>query len=218
MGEINATNFIELSSGYSFRGLEKVTKEKCIYIDTDLPDVVETKRKIASALLSTTDIKGSLQIEPLNALDEEAFHRIVSKLPEGEVVIVNEGLLMYLNEPEKEKLCNLIRSILKERGGYWITADVYLQNKQQKLKLKVDAKTKEFFVQQRIEENRFASFKEARNFFDKMGFEIIKEASIDNAKLSSMTYFKHSLQLKHLFKFLKAGKIQNTWLMKVSKN
>ena len=36
-------NILELSSGFSFRGLAAVEKEDVYYIDTDLPDLIETK-------------------------------------------------------------------------------------------------------------------------------------------------------------------------------
>ena len=49
-----------------------------------------------------------MEILPLNALDEEKFNEVVSHFPPGEIVIVNEGLLMYLNNEEKQKLCSII--------------------------------------------------------------------------------------------------------------
>jgi hypothetical protein len=43
-----------------------------------------------------------LETLPLNALDEAQFAETVGRFPQGEIVIVNEGLLMYLNT-EKNK-------------------------------------------------------------------------------------------------------------------
>ena len=152
----------------------------------------------------------------MNALDDKQFHEIVNHFPDGKIVIVNEGLLMYLDRREKEKLCNIIHKILKERGGYWITGDIYLKNKQEKLNLKFDNKTKEFFEQHHIEENRFESFEEAEVFFKKMGFIIDKVANMKRSKLNSLKYFLKSATIKQLFKMRKAGKIQATWRLRIA--
>jgi O-methyltransferase involved in polyketide biosynthesis len=155
----------------------------------------------------------------LNALDDKQFHEIVNNYPDGEIVIVNEGLLMYLDTNEKEKLCGIIHKILKERGGYWITADIYLKNQQEKLNLKFDNKTKEFFEQHRIEDNKednkFECFEEAEVFFKEMGFAIDKEANIERSKLSSLKYFLKSATIKQLLKIRKASKIQATWRLRI---
>jgi hypothetical protein len=107
---------------------------------------------------------------------------------------------------------------LKERGGYWITADICLKNKHKKLDLKVDNKTQEFFEQHHFEENKFESYKEAKAFFQKMGFKVEKEAKIKHSQLSTFKYFKKCITLKQIFKFLKAGKIQATWRLRLKDN
>jgi len=152
---------------------------------------------------------------PLNALDERQFREIVSRFPAGEIVIVNEGLLMYLDDHEKEKLCSIIHGILKQRGGYWITADIYLKNKHEKLGLEFDDKTREFFEQHQLEDHKFESFEEAKAFFSRMGFVIDKEAVINRSRLSSMKYFLKNTSFRKLFHLHKAGKIQATWRLKV---
>ena len=151
---------------------------------------------------------------PLNALDERQFREIVSRFPAGEIVIVNEGLLMYLDDHEKEKLCSIIHDILKQRGGYWITADIYLKNKHEKLGLEFDDKTREFFEQHQLEDHKFESFEEAKAFFSRMGFVIDKEADLYRSRLSSMKYLIKNASLLQLFKMRKAGKIQATWRLR----
>jgi hypothetical protein len=71
---------------------------------------------------------------------------------------------MYLNIPEKRRLCKIIHNILQKRGGYWITADIYVKNQLPKLDLKIDRKTKDFFERHRIEENKFERFDAAETF------------------------------------------------------
>jgi len=113
-------NVLELSSGYSFRGLEKSTFENLHYIDTDLPEVISTKAKMVDSLKTDLQLKWKYESMALNVLDRKQFKEVTDHFSEGEIVIVNEGLLMYLNREEKENLCKTIHDILKKRNGYWI--------------------------------------------------------------------------------------------------
>ena len=116
LSELPAKNILELSSGFSFRGLDMVKQKECHYIDTDLPDLISQKKSFINALMKDeNNFKGKLEILPLNALDEIQFEETVSRFPDGEIVIVNEGLMMYLNNDEKLKLCSNIRKVLKEK-------------------------------------------------------------------------------------------------------
>ena len=215
--DLSVKNIMEISSGFSFRGLEITSHKGIHYIDTDLPDVIEIKKGIITALQNDSyRSEGKLELLPLNALDEKQFRDTIRNFSKGEIVIVNEGLLMYLDINEKEKLCKIIHDILKEHGGYWITADIYIKNSQKKLDLKLDDKTKTFFEQHRIEENRFESFKEAEAFFKRMGFIIDKEAEIKKSKLSSLKYLIKYASLIQLFKLRNAGKIQATWRLRIA--
>ena len=171
LSDLPVKNILELSSGFSFRGLDVIMKKDVYYIDTDLPEVIDIKRDFVHALKSGKTTQGKLELLPLNALNEEQFQGVLEHFPGGEVVILNEGLLMYLDASEKEKLCTIIKKILQERGGYWITADVYIKKKNEEIGLEFDNKTKDFFNRHNVEENKFESFKEAKAFFRDMGFD-----------------------------------------------
>jgi O-methyltransferase involved in polyketide biosynthesis len=213
--DLTIKNILELSSGYSFRSLEYTIQKGVHYIDTDLPDVIATKKAFINRLEKEKyNTNGELELLPLNVLDEINFKEIIGHFHHGEVVIVNEGLLTYLVKQEKEKLCAIIHDILMERGGYWITADIYLKNKQPKLGFKYDDEIKEFYKQQNTEGNSFESFEEAEMFFKDMGFVIDREARIKYSELSSFKYFMKSLTLRQLFKLKGAGKMQATWRLK----
>ncbi|HZY24832.1 MAG TPA: hypothetical protein VFE71_03325, partial [Bacteroidales bacterium] len=151
-------NILELSSGFSFRGLEITGKRKVHYVDTDLREVIDIKKAFVSELQKSPVREGILELISLNVLDENQFRDIGALFNDGEIIILNEGLLMYLDKDEKEKLCRTIHSLLEVRGGYWITADVYIKNQQEKLNLKIDDWTKNFFLKHNIEDNKFVSF------------------------------------------------------------
>ena len=215
LNDLAIKNILELSSGYSFRSLEYTQQKAVHYIDTDLPDVIATKKEFMNSLKKDKlNTKGKLELLPLNALDKNNFLEIIGHFPQGEVAIVNEGLLTYLVKQEKEKLCSIIHDILMERGGYWITADIHLKNKEAKLGLTFNDEIKKFNEQQNTEDNSFESFKEAEMFFIDMGFVIDKKAKIKYSDLSSFKYLIKSLTLRQLFKLRSAGKIQATWRLK----
>jgi O-methyltransferase involved in polyketide biosynthesis len=212
--DIPAKNILELSSGFSFRGLNAVKQRDVHYIDTDLPDLITTKINFVTTLQQGDfETKGTLETIPLNALDEEQFTNIINRFPPGEIVIVNEGLLMYLGEEEKEKLLGIIHKVLEERGGYWITADIYLKGK---MRLRLDDKLQQFFDQHRIEDNKFESFEAAEALFNKAGFVVDKEAKIDYTKTSALEYLLKNTTEEQLAEGRKVGRINTTWRLKVN--
>lgn len=213
MNDLECSNILELASGFSCRGLDLSERRPCHYIDTDLPQVVEQKKEVISRL-SAGEPSGTYELLPLNALDETAFMETVGRFPQGPVLIINEGLLMYLGPEEKEKLCRNIHGILKARGGYWICADIYIRDSKNRYGLKLDSRTARFFGEHKIEEKKFGSFREAGRMFEKAGFAIDAEARFSNRSLSSFENFRKVLRVCDLFRLLRGGKSHATWRLK----
>ncbi len=213
--DVPIKNILEISSGFSFRGLAAVQQDGVHYIDTDLPEVIELKKKFIKALQPEVPNPNSkLEVLPLNALDEKAFAEIVSRFPANEpIVIINEGLLMYLGLAEKEKLCKTIHAILDERGGYWITADIYIKQRTAIAGMEMDDRLAKFFEQHKVREQMFDSFDAARSFFNDQGFIIDKEAQPNPDKLSTLPYLFQSATTEQLKALRQASKIQATWRM-----
>jgi len=218
LADLNIKNILELSSGFSFRGLDIVKQRDVHYIDTDLPAVVEQKKQFVVALQGELPTKGNLEIRPLNALNENEFLEVISRFGKGEIVIVNEGLLMYLNMEEKMRLCSTIHKVLKERGGYWITADIYIRFKQADQNFKLNDKFQEFLDEHRTEENKFESIESTEAFFKDQGFAIDKEAVPEYTKLSTLDYMIKSMSPELMAGAEKAKKIHTTWRLKVTEN
>lgn len=208
-------NILELSSGFSFRGLDMVNNKEIHYIDTDLSAIIEEKKMLLGELQpNLSSLKGKLELLPLNALDEKEFTNITSHFEHGPVAIINEGLLVYLDEEEKRKLCRNIHSILKERGGYWITADIYIKQTGNAPAFKMTDKLQSFLDQHNVNENMFESMESAEAFFKSEGFIIDKEAELDNSKLDTLSYFLASVSPEVLEGMSKSPKIQATWRLK----
>jgi O-methyltransferase involved in polyketide biosynthesis len=213
LGPTGISNVLELSSGYSFRGLDMATKQTVHYIDTDLPDVVAVKQSMLQQLSAGKELKGTLELEPLNAVDSEAFKAIVDRFPGGPLAIVNEGLLMYLNREEKQQLCRNIHAALSQKGGCWITADIYIKSPEMVDTMYQGEREKQFFEQHNIEENKFGSMEEAEAFFNEMGFRVVKEAEPDYSNVSGMEELMKLLSPEMVAKMQQAGKKHTTWML-----
>jgi O-methyltransferase involved in polyketide biosynthesis len=120
-------------------------------------------------------------------LDEKAFEETVQKFPPGPLTIVNEGLLVYLDQKEKEQLCKNIRKTLEKRGGCWITADIYIKRKDGDPLLTKNESYRKWSEKHNLEEKKFASFDDAKSFFEQVGFKIDKEAKPDYSRLTSLS-------------------------------
>ena len=214
MAGLPIKNILEISSGFSFRGLAAIQQDGVHYIDTDLPEVIALKKQFVDSLQPVPNPKSKLEVLPLNALDEDAFEAIVNRFAPGEpVLIVNEGLLMYLGVAEKEKLCRIIQKVLQERGGYWITADIYLKQRAAITGMEPDDELNRFFEKHNVREQMFESFEAARTFFEAQGFVIDKEAERDPDKLTALPYLIQSATNEQLKAMRQAGRIQATWRM-----
>jgi O-methyltransferase involved in polyketide biosynthesis len=218
MAGLPIKNILEISSGFSFRGLAAIEQNGVHYIDTDLPEITALKQQFIKALQpGQPNPNSKFELLPLNALDEKAFEAIVDRFPADEpIVIVNEGLLMYLTIPEKEKLCQMIHQILAKRGGYWITADIYLKERMTIPGAEMNDELNKFFEQHHIREQMFDSFEAAKAFFNEQGFTIDAEAKPEREKLRSLPYLLDSASPEQMQHLQNSKKIQATWRLRLS--
>ena len=171
---LGSTRILEVAAGLSFRGLDLAARRAdVIYLDTDLPPMAATKADLVRRL-HPEPLPGTLLVNPLNALDPEAFRASVDLLPSGTIAVVQEGLLMYLDDAEKAALAGNVRAALLARGGAWVTADVYVRSALQPQR---DERTARFLQEHRVEEKKFADFAAATAFFESQGFIVARRIS-----------------------------------------
>jgi hypothetical protein len=216
---LSGGNFLEISSGYSFRGLHMCFDKKVNFIDTDLPELIIEKRSVVAELIKNTDreLKGKLELEPLNTLNEDDFMRVINKFPEGPVTIINEGLLPYLNHEEKSKLCSIIHHALEKRGGYWITGDIYSKEISEWDQSNMPDEAKQWRDTHRTEENKFDDFKQAEEFFQHLGFDILYSESKAIDQLSC-TLLMGDKKEEVIEKLKNATPDRQTWCLQVKAN
>jgi O-methyltransferase involved in polyketide biosynthesis len=176
LSEQGAKNILEIAAGLTFRGLAMTARESLTYFDTDLPELIAVKSDLISRLHSDP-LVGTLRAAALDALDADAFGNLVSEMPSGEIAVIHEGLLMYLDENEKARLAATVRKTLLARGGAWITADIYVRSETHLLRTPAVEK---FLADHKVEENKFADWNAAEAFFAKSGFTIAKRLAPPN--------------------------------------
>ncbi len=121
---------LELASGLSFRGLAMARESDVTYVETDLEDLTNEKRLLASALIGRypAAMKGDFRMASANALDKHQLKDAIRHFRKDEpVVVLNEGLLPYLTMNEMETVAGNIKETLEEYGGIWITPDFSLK-------------------------------------------------------------------------------------------
>jgi O-methyltransferase involved in polyketide biosynthesis len=174
LAEVGASRVLELAAGLSFRGLAMAERTADVhYVDSDLANIVAIKSEIAGAL-PTQPLLGTVRFVDLNAVDAEAFRAAVHQLPPGPIAILHEGLLMYLDDEERNRLATNVTNALRERGGWWITADIYVRTDAHVFR---EERTKAFLEQHRVEEKKFASWGAAESFFTTYGFSVLKRSA-----------------------------------------
>ncbi|MFX1488046.1 MAG: hypothetical protein ACFFBI_02795 [Promethearchaeota archaeon] len=217
--EIGIKNILELSSGFSFRGLSICKNPSVHYIDTDLPEIIESKKQIIREFTKKlcNYPADNLFLQALNVLDKNAFTETINHFPKGPLAIVNEGLLMYLSEEQKQKVCAIICDLLRKRGGYWITADIYIKKETQVIISNgfYDEKGKRFLAEHQVEENKFENFEAAEAFFKEFGFNIYKKIEIPSRQLSSLKFLTN-LPRDQLDELKNRKKIRETWILKIN--
>ncbi|HEY8089257.1 MAG TPA: class I SAM-dependent methyltransferase [Polyangiaceae bacterium] len=166
--DLGATRVLEVAAGLSFRGLAMAERSGVFYLDTDLPEIAAIKSTLLPSL-HPAPLAGTLRIQALDALDAVAFRAAVAGMPTGPIAVVHEGLLMYLDDGEKARLASCVREALLERGGAWITADVYVRSRAPVYR---EERTKAFLEAHRVEEKKFADLAAAESFFTSHGFSV----------------------------------------------
>jgi hypothetical protein len=118
---------LELSSGLTPRGLE--FSDRSFYVETDLPLMVSSKCRIIEQVKMRKHIGSNnhriLPLNPINLSELLSLGKDITKIKDSSIVIINEGLLMYLSKTEQEQLRNNIVEFLNKYSpkGYWITTD-----------------------------------------------------------------------------------------------
>jgi O-methyltransferase involved in polyketide biosynthesis len=170
---------LEIAAGFAPRGLELTKDSTNTVVELDLPNVIREKKEVIENILGK-ESRSNLHLAEGNALSKNDFTKAVSLFQAGEIAVINEGLLRYLSHAEKTSVARNILSILKERGGVWITPDIPLVGAFEKLYSRSKEANKLTADVNKMtglnESNYFKDETEAVAFFEKLGFTIEKHS------------------------------------------
>lgn len=120
------TQILELASGYSTRGLDFTLNKNATYVELELKEVVDKKKRFINKIMQTPN---DLHIIQGNALNYNDFTKCITFFKkEQEVAVIDEGLLRYLDFEEKRIVAENVYKLLSQYGGVWITCDVTPKN------------------------------------------------------------------------------------------
>jgi len=191
----NPTQILELASGLLPRGYLFASKG-VTFVETDLPEMMENKKRMFNDLSLKSPQK--LFLEKANALNLKELESACKHFSEKEpLVIINEGLLRYLNFEEKTIVAQNVHSLLERYGGVWITSDITLAKR---FTPEGIAKIKNN-IGLDITPNLFKDLKHAKKFFTDLGFkiklhpfkEILPELTSHKGKELSAAELKYAL-------------------------
>ncbi len=111
---------VDLPCGFTPRALEFAKSGKK-FVGMDLPAIINEVEPAIMSLIDE-DQKKLVNFEGVDATNYQSLKSAFDKI-EGKVCITTEGLLMYLTDSELDAMCDNIKKILAEHGGYWITLD-----------------------------------------------------------------------------------------------
>jgi O-methyltransferase involved in polyketide biosynthesis len=184
---------LELASGYSLRGLDLTQSGAVRYVETDLPDVVATKR----ALLDDVRRQHAIAPSPLHvvgvadALDLEQVRAATAGLDGGQpLTVLCEGLIGYLTREETERVASNVRALLGAfAGGSWICPDFSFKSEQaalppERIRLR-EAVTG--VTQRQLDASAFADEGDLTAFLGRIGFDVQVRRQMDESpSLSSV--------------------------------
>ena len=118
---------LELAAGYGTRGILESPRREA-YIETDLESLLDRKREIVRTLRGGQAVRNH-HFRPVNVTKQGDMMRVgdfVNSLKLGKpIVIIHEGLLMYLGEQEQAMVRDNIRRLMASHkpGAVWLTPD-----------------------------------------------------------------------------------------------
>lgn len=168
------SQILDIAAGLTLRGLEMTRNEDIEYVEVDLPEIIKQKRSIVRAILKKEKItsRKNLHLEIGNALSIKDLKKAAKLFDKDKpIIIITEGLLRYLDFPEKTIVANNVKALLKTFGGVWITPDIiYKRNLSPAFVANNERVSKLTGIN--IEANKFSSIDAAQTFFKDLGFKI----------------------------------------------
>lgn len=177
--ESGVTQVFELAAGLSPRGLDMTSNSAINYVESDLQEISLQKKTIVDAIVNR---RPNLHLEVANALDIDTWQTAVSHLDqEKPIIVINEGLLRYLNFDQKAMVAKNIHALLEKFEGQWITPDITLKKIVQSENDATTKRVEKFYKTTgiNIDANCFKNVDDAQKFFENLGFSVERHSFME---------------------------------------
>lgn len=168
---------LELASGFSFRGLYMTGDPQLVYVESDLKELNVEKTKLVREIRTKFGLSdlGNHHLCDANALSLAEMETACKYFStDAKLIVVTEGLLMYLSAEERAQVSRNIFLLLKRfGGGIWITPDFTTRA----IADNVPDAVKRFrsailgTTHRQLFESAFENVQEMEEFFRSVGFE-----------------------------------------------
>jgi O-methyltransferase involved in polyketide biosynthesis len=180
-----ATQVLELACGYSLRGLDLTQNSTLHYVETDLPDVIATKRQLLDDIRRRHDLapRPLHTVTPADALDLTQLQAAAAAFDRARpLVILCEGLVGYLTKQETTRLTINVHTLLRDfTRGWWIVPDFTFKSELQNLppeRLRLrEAVTG--LTERQLDASAFEDAEDLSSFLRTHGFEAQVRSQID---------------------------------------
>jgi len=183
---------LELASGLSFRGAIMTADPSFEYIETDLPGIIEEKRRISDQIpgLEEATKRKNYHQESVNAVSMEDIKHAVRHFDLTQpIAVIHEGLYMYLSRPEKKQLAENIYQILHNSSGAWITPDFMLDSDTARLLghpraseiMSIMTDTITSLTARDLSKDQFKDHNDLQQFLETAGFKLQSHPQIDGS-------------------------------------
>jgi O-methyltransferase involved in polyketide biosynthesis len=178
-----ATQILELASGFLPRGLAMSANPDLTFIESDLPEMIQNKKLLAGKIAGERSNLHFLEIDatsrPSQLLRSAPYFNA-----ERPIMILCEGLLMYLTEAEKRRVCDNVREMLRRYGGVWVTPDFtstmgLRQSIYANPELQRQVAAASQMTGRSLEGNAFETLEQARRFVSEQEFHLTESSMLD---------------------------------------
>lgn len=183
MAQFEATQVIELASGLLPRGMIVSQNPLVTFVESDLPAMISRKQQLVKQLIGE---RPNLHFTAIDATSRPSQFPIQANYLNQElpVVILCEGLLMYLTLAEKQQVCANVREMLQVYGGVWITSDFYTKDRlgrvqPNNLALQKLTEMVSSMTGRAVRDNYFDSLDHAKQFASEQGFCVEEYSMLD---------------------------------------
>jgi O-methyltransferase involved in polyketide biosynthesis len=183
MADFAPTQILELASGLLPRGMAMSGNPNLIFVESDLPLMIDRKQKLVKELVGK---RPNLRFAAIDATAQPSQFPAGADFwqPDQPITILCEGLLMYLDQAEKQRMFANVRQLLQVYGGVWITSDLIdLESLHRRREISPALRQVGAMIEQISERSKtecyFDTFEQVQQFADQQGFQIQRQSMLN---------------------------------------